>query len=85
MDWKQEFDSIVAPSPWNRAETVNLEIDKSVVQQMARQGWNDNVYAMFYNVAGNPPPVNNIGFHERDEGNLFPDPLVWCAQGACVI
>lgn len=61
------------PSPKDRAQTIEVRVDPGIVKDLASARRRTKLYELFYNVAGMPPPVNNIGAHETDSDNRFPD------------
>ncbi len=72
MDWKKFFADVSVPSPLDKKKTSSLVIDDGMVPAIANQGRNNKLYELFHNVGGMPPPVNNIGHHEKISG-VSPD------------
>lgn len=62
---------ISAPSPQGNGEFVSLSVASGRVQELARLGRHNDIFGLVYNLFGILPPVNNIGYHERDK--IFAD------------
>lgn len=60
----------LAPSPDGSARMIELTVDAERVRQLAGLRRKTPLYELTYNVMGQLPPVNNIGYHEQD---IFPD------------
>lgn len=52
--------------------TTVLDIAEGRVKQLANLGRKSALFELVYNVCGIVPPVNNIGYYEKD-GTPFPD------------
>lgn len=70
MDYAGTFLPVNAPSPDSSGGFVELLVNRSRIQDIAETGRNNDIFALFYNVCGVVPPVNNIGYHEN---NSFKD------------
>lgn len=73
---QQSFDysvckTVKAPSPDKSGGLIDIAVSVARVRQLAAAGRNNDIFAMFYNLCGVVPPVNNIGYHEQ--GDVFPD------------
>lgn len=71
MDENQALKEIAAPNPTDPKEICYLRIHQGAAESVAASGRKTKIFEMFYNVCGVRPPVNNIGFHEKDQS--FPD------------
>lgn len=69
----ERLESVVAPSPAGKDEFVELTVSRERVQRFAKQRKLTKIFELFYNVCGQLPRVNNIGYHERDDASQFPD------------
>jgi hypothetical protein len=61
---------VQAPSP--SGDLISLGVSVERVRQLAALGRRSDIFAFFYNLCGLDIPVNNFGYHEKDDGN-FPD------------
>ena len=68
--------TVSAPSPKDRSQSISLRIDRELVWKYADIGAKTQLFQLIYNVCGIEPPVNNIGYHEEQDGQgtiSFPD------------
>src|SRR5690606_24907196 len=42
--------------------------NKGLIKRIASSRLNTKIFEFSYNICGMPPPVNNIGYHERETG-----------------
>ena len=66
-------EGIAAPSPIDPSQRVSLRVDPTVMKKLSELRATTQILQFFYNICGCLPPVNNIGFHERDCVVEFPD------------
>lgn len=59
-----------APSPEGDGRMIKVTVDAERVRQLAGVRRKTALFELVYNVLGQVPPVNNIGFHESSD---FPD------------
>lgn len=57
---------IRAPSPFDPKKDITLRIDRGIVGKLSEISSTHKLYQMYYNICGYPPPVNNIGYYERE-------------------
>lgn len=62
--------NVQAPSP--SGDLISLDVSAERVRQLASLGRTNDIFAFFYNLCGRDIPVNNFGYHEKDESQ-FPD------------
>lgn len=66
MSIESDVVNVIAPSP-EGAGFITLNAEVSRIEQLASLGRKSLLFEYVYNVCGVAPPVNNIGYHEKDE------------------
>jgi hypothetical protein len=56
------------PSPLDSSKEIELRVDTDIVGKLALIRSTIRLWQVYYNVCGRVPPVNNIGYHEKDSG-----------------
>lgn len=69
MDYEKLPATVQAPHPHDRSRWIELRPSRTYVQVVAKQRRINDIYALFYNVMGVLPPVNNVGKHENFESD----------------
>lgn len=58
---------IVIPSPQSAEEQIEVWVDSGIVGKLSSIRATHQLFALYYNVLGQLPPVNNAGYHEKDD------------------